>query len=143
MTRGLTSGKLAGAAGVNVETIRYYEMIGLMPRVPRTGGGRRIYDESHVRQLAFIRRSRELGFGIDEIRALLALSAPDRRSCDKVQDIAARHLAEVRAKRADLARLEAILADTIARCSGKKAAPCPVLDMLDAGSRQGVTPREP
>ena len=74
--RGLTSGQLAKAAGVNLETVRYYENIKLMPPPPRTEGGHRAYDAAHVRRLTFIRRSRELGFSIDEIRALLALSAP-------------------------------------------------------------------
>ncbi len=128
--RGLTSGQLAKAAGVNLETVRYYENIKLMPPPPRTEGGHRAYDAAHVRRLTFIRRSRELGFSIDEIRALLALSAPG--SCAEVKEIAAKHLAEVQAKVADLAKLEAILAQTISRCTGEAAAPCPVLDMLDA-----------
>ena len=132
MMRGLTSGQLAKAAGVNLETVRYYENIKLMPPPPRTEGGHRAYDAAHVRRLTFIRRSRELGFSIDEIRALLALSAPEHGSCAEVKEIAAKHLAEVQAKVADLAKLEAILAQTISRCTGEAAAPCPVLDMLDA-----------
>jgi MerR family mercuric resistance operon transcriptional regulator len=143
MTRGLTSGQLAKAAGVNSETIRYYESIRLMPPPPRTEGGRRAYGDGHVRRLAFIRRSRELGFSIEEIRALLSLSGPQQGTCAEVKDIAAGHLSEVRAKLADLARLEAILAEAIACCTGQEAAPCPVLDMLDGGSRQGVTRQEP
>jgi MerR family mercuric resistance operon transcriptional regulator len=133
MMRGLTSGQLAKAAGVNLETIRYYETIKLMPPPPRTEGGRRTFDDTHVQRLKFIRRSRELGFSIDEIRALLALSAPNQGSCAEVKDIAAKHLAEVRSKIADLAKLEGILAETITRCTGEDAAPCPVLHMLDAG----------
>ena len=129
---GLTSGQLAKAAGVNLETVRYYENIKLMPPPPRTEGGHRTYDSTHIQRLTFIRRSRELGFSIEEIRALLALSAPHHGSCAEVKDIAARHLAEVRAKLADLAKLEAILAETISRCTGDAATPCPVLDMLDA-----------
>lgn len=132
MMRGLTSGQLAKAAGVNLETIRYYENIKLMPPPPRTEGGHRAYDGLHVQRLTFIRRSRELGFSIEEIRALLALSTPHQGACAEVKDIASGHLAEVRAKMADLAKLEAILAETISRCTGDTAAPCPVLDMLDA-----------
>jgi MerR family mercuric resistance operon transcriptional regulator len=132
MTRGLTSGQLAKAAGVNLETVRYYENIKLMPPPPRTEGGHRAYGNAHVQRLTFIRRSRELGFSIEEIRALLALSGPHKGSCAEVKDIAAKHLTEVQAKLADLAKLEAILAQTIARCTGAAAAPCPVLDMLDA-----------
>lgn len=127
----LTIGKLAFAAGVNLETVRYYERIGLMPKPARTNSGHRAYEEAHVRRLAFIRRARELGFGIDDIRALLALAEPARGSCAEVRGIAQAHLDEVPAKLADLAKLERILAETIARCSGDPAPPCPVLDMLD------------
>ena len=131
--RGLTIGKLAGLSGVNLETVRYYERIGLMPAPDRTEGGHRLYGEAHSRRLTFIRRGRELGFGIEAIRALLDLAEPGHRSCDEVQAIAADHLAEVRAKLADLARLEAILANTVSRCASHASAPsCPVLEMLEA-----------
>ncbi len=131
--RGLTIGKLAGLSGVNLETVRYYERIGLMPKPDRTEGGHRLYDEAHKRRLTFIRRGRELGFGIEAIRALLDLAGPGRRSCDDVQAIAGSHLKEVRAKIADLARLEAILAQTVTRCASHASAPsCPVLEMLEA-----------
>jgi MerR family mercuric resistance operon transcriptional regulator len=133
--RTLTIGRLAEAAGVNLETVRYYERIKLMPPPARTQGGHRSYAAEHVRRLAFIRRGRELGFSIDEIRALLALAAPGHASCAEVRKIAEAHLGEVRAKLADLAKLEGILADTVARCSGDRSAACPVLDMLDAGHR--------
>jgi MerR family mercuric resistance operon transcriptional regulator len=134
--RGLTIGKLAEATGVNLETIRYYERIKLMPPPDRTQGGHRAYETAHLRRLAFIRRARELGFSIEEIRALLALAIPDNASCAKVREIAEVHLGDVRAKLADLARLERILADTVAQCSGESSPPCPVLDMLDAGRNQ-------
>jgi MerR family mercuric resistance operon transcriptional regulator len=126
----LTIGQLAAAAGVNLETVRYYERIGLMPQPARTAAGHRAYEESHIRRLAFVRRARELGFSIEQIRALLALAEPSRASCAEVREIARTHLAEVRAKRADLARLEGILTETIAECSGDAAPSCPVLDML-------------
>ena len=132
MVRGLTIGKLAAAAGVNLETVRYYERIKLMPPPARTEGGHRSYDEEHTRRLAFIRRARELGFSIEEIRALLALAVPEHVSCAEVQKIAEAHLTEVRAKLADLSKLEGILAETVARCSGDPSPSCPVLDMLDA-----------
>ncbi len=126
----LTIGRLAAATGVNLETVRYYERIKLMPPPARTAGGYRAYEEGHVRRLAFIRRARELGFSIEQIRTLLALSEPSRASCAEVRDIARTQLHEVRAKMADLARLEGILAETISRCSGNPAPSCPVLDML-------------
>ncbi len=128
--RGIAAGQLAQAAGVNLETVRYYETIGLMPAPPRTSGGHRVYDDDHVRRLAFIRRGRELGFSIDEIRALLILNDPRHGSCAEVKDIASTHLTEVRRKLADLTRLESILAASVARCTSEPLAPCPVLDML-------------
>lgn len=133
--RGLTIGQLAERSGVNLETVRYYERIGLMPEPGRTEGGHRMYDEAHRRRLSFIRRGRELGFGIGEIRALLALAEPQRRSCDEVRAVASAHLQDVRAKIADLARLEALLAGTVDRCDSGAAAPsCPVLDLLEAAA---------
>ena len=131
-SRGLTIGRLAQSSGVNLETVRYYERIGLMPEPDRTGGGHRLYDDDHRRRLAFIRRSRELGFSIEEIRTLLGLAEPQRRACDEVRAIASAHLGAVRAKMADLARLESLLASTVARCDGRAAAPtCPVLELLE------------
>ena len=128
--KSLTIGQLAAAAGVNLETVRYYERINLMPSPARTARGYRAYEAANVRGLAFIRRARELGFSIEQIRALLALAQPSRASCTEVRKIAQTHLDEVRAKIADLVRLESILAGTIARCSDDPAPSCPVLDML-------------
>lgn len=130
--RALTIGKLAKAAGVNLETVRYYERIRLIPPTSRTEGGHRAYEEPHVRRLTFIRRSRELGFSIEDIRALLALAEPNHTPCAEVREIAGAHLESVQAKLADLTKLERILSETIARCSGEPAAACPVLDMLGA-----------
>jgi len=126
----LTIGKLAAAAGVNLETVRYYERINLMPPPARTASGHRAYEAAHIRRLAFIRRARELGFSIEDIRTLLALAEPSCVSCGEVREIALTHLDEVRAKLADLARLEGILSATIVQCSGDPAPSCPVLDML-------------
>jgi MerR family mercuric resistance operon transcriptional regulator len=131
----LTIGQLAAKTGVNLETVRYYERIDLMPSPARTAGGHRAYEQAHVRRLAFIRRARELGFSIEQIRALLALAEPRRASCAEVREIARTHLDEVRAKLVDLARLERILARTIAQCSGDPAPSCPVLDMLATPKR--------
>ena len=130
---GHTIGRLASLTGVNLETIRYYERIGLMPEPGRTEGGHRVYDDDHCRRLTFIRRGRELGFGIEEIRALLALAEPHRRSCEEGRKLASDHLESVRAKIADLVRLEAILAATVQQCDGQGAAPaCAVLDLLES-----------
>ncbi|MGD9631889.1 MULTISPECIES: helix-turn-helix domain-containing protein [unclassified Afipia] len=129
--RGLSIGQLARAAGVNLETVRYYENVKLMTPPPRTQGGHRSYDELHIRRLAFIRRARKLGFSIEDVRALLALSNSEHTSCAGVKDIAVTHLMQVRNKLADLTRLEAILAATVGQCTSELSAHCPVLDMLD------------
>jgi MerR family transcriptional regulator, mercuric resistance operon regulatory protein len=128
---GLTIGALSKLTGVNVVTIRYYEQIEMLPLPPRTAGGRRVYDASHVRILAFIRRSRELGFSLDEIRALIRLGGPERASCRQVRAIATHHLNDIRTKIADLRKLERLLAKTIAQCTGTTAPVCAVLDILD------------
>ena len=128
---GLTIGELSKLTGVNIVTIRYYERIKMLPLPPRTAGGRRIYDALNVRILAFIRRSRELGFPLDEIRTLIRLGGPERASCRQVREIAAHHLNDIRTKIADLRKLERLLAKTIAQCTGTTAPVCPVLDILD------------
>lgn len=131
----LTIGRLSAAAGVNLETVRYYERIKLMPPPARTASGHRAYEKGHIRRLVFIRRARELGFSIEQIRALLALSEPTRASCAEVREIARAHLDEVQAKLADLAKLKRILAETVARCSSDPAPSCPVLDILTTQER--------
>ena len=133
---GLPIGELSRRTGVHIETIRYYEKIGMLPAPPRTASGRRVYGPSQTRTLAFIRRARDLGFGIDDIRALLALAEPGQVSCAQVREIAAAHLGGVRAKLADLKRLEKILAQTIALCSEGTIPACPILDMLETTGRE-------
>lgn len=124
-------GELSRLSGVNIETIRYYERIKMLPAPQRSASGRRVYGVTELRMLAFVRRSRELGFSLNEIRALLRLGAPGKASCSEVKVIATHHLEDIRAKLADLKKLERLLAKTVARCSGKKAPNCPVLDILD------------
>lgn len=128
---GLTIGKLSKLSGVKIATIRYYETIKLMPTPSRTQNGRRIYAPTETRILVFIRRSRELGFSLNEVRALLRLGGPEKASCRQVQEIAAHHLDDIRAKISDLRKLERLLANTIAQCTGTTAPDCPVLDILD------------
>jgi MerR family mercuric resistance operon transcriptional regulator len=127
----LPIGQLSRLSGVNIETIRYYERVKMLPAPPRTASGRRVYDATHLRMLAFIRRARELGFSLDEIRALIRLGGPDKASCREVRAIAAHHLEGIRAKLDDLKKLERLLAKTVAQCSGRTAPDCPVLDILD------------
>ena len=127
----LLIGELSRRSGVNIETIRYYERIKLLSTPLRTSNGRRVYDSTDHRILVFIRRSRELGFSLDEIRALLRLGGPEKASCREVREIATHHLQDIRSKLHDLKKLERLLATTVSRCSGRTAPDCPVLDILD------------
>ena len=128
---GLPIGELSRRTGVNIETIRYYERIKMLPTPARTEGGRRVYGPNELRTLAFIRRARELGFSLDDIRTLLNLGAPGQASCADVREIAAHHLDHIRAKISDLKKLERLLAKTIAQCSGNKVPDCPIVEILD------------
>jgi MerR family mercuric resistance operon transcriptional regulator len=129
----LTRGDLSKVTGCNIETIRYYEKVGLIPDPPRTVAGYRIYVAVHVTRLRFILRARELGFTLDDIRGLLGLGDGTLPSCAEVKARADRHLADVRAKIADLVRIEGALAKTAAQCSGADVPACPVLDTLSQG----------
>jgi MerR family mercuric resistance operon transcriptional regulator len=130
----ISIGQISRLTGVNIETIRYYERVKMLPAPLRTKSGRRTYGSHEQRILAFIRRARELGFTLDEIRTLLALGAPAQATCAEVKEVASAHLADVRAKLDDLQRLEAILADAVARCTGDTVPDCPVLDILDCSA---------
>jgi len=129
---GIPRGELARRTGVNIETIRYFETVGILAAPPRTVGGHRIYGEEHVRALRFIKRARELGFAPADVRAILEVSNSGKACCAEVRDIAVHHLSEVRAKMNDLAELERLLATTVARCEGGSAPECAVIDMLDS-----------
>jgi MerR family transcriptional regulator, mercuric resistance operon regulatory protein len=129
---GVPIGELSRLTGVNIETIRYYEKIEMLPAPSRTAGGHRIYGPKETRILAFIRRGRELGFTLDQIRALLDLGGPGKASCAEVRKIALHHLEDIRARIDDLAKLERLLSKTVARCSDRKIPDCPVLNILDA-----------
>jgi DNA-binding transcriptional MerR regulator len=130
-TRPLTIGKLARETGIKVVTIRYYEQIRLMPVAPRTGGNYRTYTEVHRRQLRFIRRCRDLGFTIDQIRDLLRLSSEKTRACAEVDRIAEQHRRTVEEKLADLKRLASELRRLSACCRGKGTiANCRIIEAL-------------
>jgi MerR family mercuric resistance operon transcriptional regulator len=128
--KGLLRAELARRTNCNLETIRYYEKIGVMPAPPRTATGYRVYDESHARRLRFILRARELGFSIEEIRGLLQLVDGGNQTCAEIKARTERHLADVRVKIADLRRIERVLATTAASCSGDDVPECPVLEAL-------------
>jgi len=126
-------GELSRRAACNIETIRYYERVGLLPRPSRSASRYRLYDSGDVNRLTFVRRARELGFTLNEVRALLALSADQTEdTCSEVRQVAARHLADIRAKIADLGAMERVLADAVRRCDAGELSGCPVIDALSA-----------
>jgi len=127
---GFTRGDLARATGCNIETIRYYEKTGLLPDPPRTDAGYRIYSAAHATRLRFILRARELGFSMEDIRGLMGLEDGAAPTCAEVKERTERHLADVRARIADLRRIETVLAATASRCSGAEVPDCPVLDAI-------------
>jgi Cu(I)-responsive transcriptional regulator len=130
----LSIGNLAKATGTKVETIRYYERIGLLPAPGRTEGNYRSYDEGHLGRLSFIRRARDLGFPLDQVRDLLGLADQRDRSCEAVDVIARQHLAEVERKIADLTALRNELADVIGRCRHGTVAECRIIETLAPAS---------
>jgi MerR family mercuric resistance operon transcriptional regulator len=94
-------GELGQRSGVKIETIRYYEKVGLIAPPPRSEGGHRTYDETHLDRLCFVRRGRELGFSLEAVRNFLDL-IESGHSCSDIQDMASRHLADIQRKIADL-----------------------------------------
>jgi MerR family mercuric resistance operon transcriptional regulator len=133
--RAIAIGELARRAGCNIETIRYYERIGLLPAPPRRGRYRS-YEGGHVAMLSFVRRSRELGFTLQEVRTLLSLASGGHESCAEARAIAAGHLREVRARLADLRRMERVLAGAVAACDAGDNAGCPLIDTLSEAARR-------
>lgn len=124
-------GVVAERTGLSPEGIRFYEAEGLLPAPARTEGRRRIYSLGHLKRLAFIRRARELGFTLDEVRALLKLADATPESCVKARNMAAGHLTDIRRKIADLRTLERVLAQTVSRCDAGTEAHCPLIGALN------------
>jgi len=129
-TEGFSIGALSGRSGVHIETIRYYEKIGIMPAPARSAGGYRIYGADHVRRLHFIRRGRELGFSLDELRGLLHLVDGHTYTCREVHALTVEHLAAIRQKIADLRRLEHVMSEMAKQCKGDQVPECPIIDAL-------------
>ena len=127
---GSSIGALARSSGVKIETIRYYEKIGIMPRTARSTGGYRLYTDDHFKRLTFIRRGRELGFSLEELRDLLRLVDGHTYTCAEVRALTLNHVADIRHKIADLKRLERVMTDIASRCSGKRVPDCPIVDAL-------------
>lgn len=124
-------GEAAKKSGVHIETIRYYEREGIVPAAERTASGRRVYDAVAIARLRFVRRCRDLGFSITDIRAFLDLSDSPDRSCAEVRVIGERHLTEVRARLADLMQLETALVELVDQCADEQR-DCPALKRLFA-----------
>jgi MerR family mercuric resistance operon transcriptional regulator len=124
-------GELSRRSGCNIETIRYYERIALLPKPARSAGRYRFYGPADVRRLVFIRRARELGFALDAVSALLELSENDGQGARaEVRELAESHLAEVRSKIASLQAMERTLADAVRWCTAGETAACPIIDAL-------------
>lgn len=126
----LTIGSLARKTGTKVQTIRYYEQIGLMPEPGRTEGGQRRYGDDELDRLAFIRHARQLGFSLEAIRELLDLSDHPHRPCLEADAIARRQLKQVEQRLARLEALRTELQRMVQECSGGQTADCRVLEVL-------------
>jgi len=126
----LAIGELGRLTGTKVETIRYYERIGLLTAPERTAGNYRAYSPEDLNRLSFIRRSRDLGFSLDQVRALLDLSDDRNRPCEAIDGIAREHLAEVDRKIADLRALRRELGSMISQCRCGTVADCRIIEAL-------------
>lgn len=130
-------GQLSKRTDCNIETIRYYEKIRLLPAPPRSEGGYRLYGADHLKRLAFIRRSRELGFTLDEIRSLLRLVDKGEYTCAEVKALTLAHLDEVRKKIRDLKAMQRVLSQMAAQCDAATIPECPIIEALFRTPDQG------
>lgn len=122
-------GEASTRSGVRIETIRYYERISLVPKAVRAANGRRSYDAKAIARLCFIRRARELGFALADIRALLSLG-DDKAACRDAHALATRHRDAIRVKIGELKRLDRVLSAAAARCEKTPATACPIIETL-------------
>lgn len=129
-------GELARASGCRVVTIRYYERVGVLPPPVRAANNYRQYGDAHLRRLRFVRRTRELGFSLDDVRKMLSLIDRGDYTCDDMRALAQEHLAEVRARMDDLNRMEAALTDLVTRCNGGATPDCSMLESLFAEANE-------
>ena len=130
MENTMSIGTLAKATGTKVETVRWYEQVGLLPAPTRTSGNYRAYDAAHLGRLSFIRRARDLGFSLDQVRALLDIAGQQDQACEAVDVIAREHLEEVDRKIADLQALRRELDALIGQCRRGKVAECRIIEAL-------------
>jgi|SRR5579859_6433546 len=131
--QGIPIGELSRQTGSNIETIRYYERIGLLP-TPARQGRYRSYGTTDVNRLRFVRRARELGFTIDDVRALLALAKGGGPSCDAAQALASKHLSDVKRRISDLRQMERVLIEAVRACEAGDDSGCPLIDSLYAAT---------
>lgn len=122
-------GEASRQSGVGIETIRYYEREGIVPKAERTASGRRVYCREAISRLRFIRRCRDHGFSIADSKMLMALAKNSDTACDEAVEVGARHLTEVRRKIAELRQLEVALEKLAVNCA-KSRVHCPMLDVL-------------
>lgn len=122
-------GEVSRRTGCNIETIRYYERIGIVDPPPRKGAYRD-YGPADMKRLGFVRRARALGFSLQEVKALLDLAPHSGRNCEDVRAIAAEHLSEVRAKLADLEKMVVALNTLVSRCGNTSDDRCPLVESL-------------
>jgi len=123
-------GLLARNTGVNIETIRYYEREGVLPKAARNEGGRRVYSDEDVRELSFIHKCRGLGFSLKEVKSLLSLVGSGEYSCKEVHDLTILHADQVATKIADLKKIESVLVEMASQCNLGKLPKCPIVDSL-------------
>jgi DNA-binding transcriptional MerR regulator len=126
----LSIGQAAREAGCKVQTVRYYEELGLLPKPTRTAGNQRVYGDAHLERLAFIRHARELGFSLEAIRELVSLGGRPEQSCAQADAIASAHLAEVERKIAALTALRGELKRMLQSCRRGRIAECRVIEVL-------------
>jgi MerR family mercuric resistance operon transcriptional regulator len=127
----MTIGEFSRRTGCAIETIRFYEKIAILPK-PRRRGRYRLYEAADVVRLVFVRRARELGFTLDELRALLRSADFGADACAEVRELAASRLKDVRARIVDLRAMERVLADAVRRCDARAEVVCPLIETLSA-----------
>jgi MerR family mercuric resistance operon transcriptional regulator len=125
-------GSVSQQTGCKIETIRYYESIGLLEDPGRTEGGHRTYNVQHIQRLKFIRRSRQLGFSLHETGELLELAMNSEKTCSQVRDVTLAHLADVRGKIRDLLQMESVLDDMVSECDTNTSPCCPIIESLSS-----------
>jgi MerR family mercuric resistance operon transcriptional regulator len=130
--RAISRGVLSKKTGVNSETIRYYEKINLIPTPARTTNGYRVYDDTHVKRLSFIKRCRELGFKLKEVTELLDLVDGDDYTCAEIRDQTISHLRDVENRILNLNKMRQTLKDMVSECEGGSVPSCAIVDALSA-----------